>query len=124
MLREKLLTMVPKKLVTVEGKNCLPHQGKNILPRPRALLEKFAADAITNKALRQMLEETFWANGLGGKQLSARISRALKLLREHGLIKKEPHQNKYYLTQKGRLVTSALIQCLGARICDLAKMAA
>lgn len=105
------------------------YRGLEVMGKDRALLEsiadpKFAADAITNKALRQMLEETPWANGLTGKRLSARIGRALRLLREHGLIKKEPHQNKYYLTQKGRLVTSALIQCLGARVCDLAKLAA
>ena len=94
-----------------------------------ALLEavadsKFTVDALTNRALREMLENTPWANGLSGKQLSARVSRALRLLREHGLIKKVPKQNKYYLTQKGRLVTSALIQCLGARVCDLAKLVA
>jgi hypothetical protein len=105
------------------------YRGLDVSGKDRALLEavadsKFTVDAITNKALRQMFEGTPWANGLSGKRLSARISRNLRLLREHGLIKKEPKQNKYYLTQKGRLVTSALIQCLGARVCDLAKLAA
>jgi len=105
------------------------YRGLEATGKDRMLLEavadsKFTVDAITNKALRQMLEDTPWANGLSGKQLSARISRALRLLREHGLIKKEPKQNKYYLTQKGRLVTSALIQCLGARVCDLAQLVA
>jgi len=105
------------------------YRGLEVMGKDRMLLEavadpKFTVDAITNKALREMLENTSWANGLSGKQLSARISRALRLLREHGLIKKEAKQNKYYLTQKGRLATSALLQCLGARVCDLAKLAA
>jgi hypothetical protein len=105
------------------------YRGLDASGKDRTLLEavadsRFTVDAITNKSLRQMLEGTPWANGLSGKQLSARISRNLRLLREHGLIKKEPKQNKYYLTQKGRLVTGALVQCLGARVCDLAKLAA
>ena len=59
-----------------------------------------------------------------GRSLSGRISRHLRLLREHGIIKKLPNQHKYLLTAKGRLLTTALNQLLGANISDLSKLAA
>jgi hypothetical protein len=85
---------------------------------------KFNTDFITNKDLREMLESSPWANGLSGKKLSARVSRNLRLLREHGIIKKEPKQHSYRLTDKGRLITTAISQLLGAKLSDLAKLAA
>ena len=45
-------------------------------------------------------------------------------MREHGIIKKLPNQNKYMLTAKGRLLTAALSQFLGANLSDLSKLAA
>jgi hypothetical protein len=85
---------------------------------------KFIVDAITNKHLQLELGESTWANGLVGRSLSARVGRHLRLLREHGLIKKMPKQHKYMLTDKGRLLTSALNQFLGANLRDLSKLAA
>ena len=85
---------------------------------------KFNVDAITNKHLQTALAGSSWANGLSGRSLSAKISRHLRLLREHGLIKKLPNQHKYILTDKGRLLTTALGQFLGANVADLSKLAA
>ena len=85
---------------------------------------KFFADAITNKQLQAMLGISRWSNGLVGRGLSSRISRHLRLLREHGLIKKLPKQHRYVLTAKGRLLSTALNQFLGARVSDLSKLAA
>jgi len=85
---------------------------------------KYNVDAITNKHLQDVLVSSSWANHLSGRSLSARISRHLRLLREHGLIKKLPNQHKYILTDKGRLLTTALYQFLGAKVSDLAKMPA
>ena len=85
---------------------------------------KYSVDAITNKDLQLSLGNTVWANGLSGRGLSGRISRHLRLLREHGLIKKMPKQHKYLLTAKGRALTTALSECLGAKVSDLANLAA
>ena len=85
---------------------------------------KLFVDAITNKHLQEELGSSSWANGMSGRSLSGRISRHLRLLREHGLIKKMPNQHRYFLTDKGRLLTSALHQCLGAKVNDLSKLAA
>jgi hypothetical protein len=104
-------------------------RGLEVTGKDLALLQavadpKYFTDAITNKHLQSALAGTAWANGLEGRSLSARISRHLRLLREHGIIKKMPKQHRYVLTSKGRLLTSALGQFLGAKVSDLARLAA
>jgi hypothetical protein len=84
----------------------------------------FDVSAITNKELQKMLAGTPWAKNMSGKRLSARISRHLLLLREHGLIKKLPKQRKYTLTDKGRKITAALDAALSASVNDLLKLSA
>lgn len=85
---------------------------------------KYNVEPISNKRLREALCKSEWSKGHSGRSLSARISRHLRLLREHGLIKKLPNQHKYVLTDKGRKLTTALIQFLGAKVDDLNKLAA
>ena len=85
---------------------------------------KYNVDAITNKHLQVVLGNTPWANGLSGRNLSARIGRHLRLLREHGIIKKLPNQHRYILTDKGRLLTTAINQILGVKISDLSSLVA
>jgi predicted RNA-binding protein len=84
----------------------------------------FAVHGITNKGLREILKGLPWANNMSDKQLSARISRHLALLRKHGLIRKLPNQRKYALTDKGRKITAALSAALAASVNDLLKHAA
>lgn len=59
-----------------------------------------------------------------GIRLSSRISRHLRLLREHGIIKKLPNQRKYTLSEKGRKLTTALNAILAASTEKFIKMAA
>jgi DNA-binding HxlR family transcriptional regulator len=84
----------------------------------------FDVGAITNKELQKKLKDTSWANNMTGKKLSGKISRHLSLLREHGLIRKLPKQNKYALTAKGRKITTALEAALAASVNDLLHLAA
>lgn len=84
----------------------------------------FAVHAITNKELQRTLAGTAWAKGMSGKQLSGRISRHLRLLREQGLIKKLPKQRKYILTDKGRRITAALEAASATSVNELLKLAA
>jgi len=121
----EILSKVSKAVVS-GGKR---YRGLDVTGKDLALLQaiadpKFNVDAITNKHLQIELGNSKWANGLSGRSLSARIGRHLRLLREHGLIKKLPNQHRYILTAKGRLLTTALNQFLGANISDLAKLAA
>jgi len=122
---EEILAKVSKPLKS-NGKHyrALDVTGKD-LALLRAIADpKYNVDAITNKHLQTALAGSLWANGLTDKRLSARISRQLRLLREHGLIRKLPKQHKYMLSDKGRLLTTALNLFLGAKVSDLSNLAA
>ena len=84
----------------------------------------FRISGLTNKNLRQGLQGKQWAKGRTDKQLSARISRHLSLLRDHGIIKKLPKQHRYQLTEKGAKLTTALNALLAASTEQLIDMAA
>jgi DNA-binding HxlR family transcriptional regulator len=61
---------------------------------------EFTISGFTNKALRTLLPE----------QTSAQVSRLLKRLRVHKLIKKIGHRYKYYLTNLGRQVATTALK--------------
>jgi hypothetical protein len=84
----------------------------------------FTVSGITNAALRKKLRSTLWGAGRTDKQLSARVSRHLRLLRDHGLIRKVPNRHRYHLTDKGRQLTTALNAMLSASTEQLLDMAA
>jgi len=84
----------------------------------------FDVGAITNKQLQKFLKGTPWVKNMSGKQLSGRITRHLRLLRDHGIIRKLPNQRKYVLTDKGRKITTALDAALATSVEALLKQAA
>ena len=84
----------------------------------------FTVSGITNAALRKKLAASPWGAGRTDKQLSARVSRHFRLLRDHGLIRKVPSRNRYHLTHKGRQLTTALHAMLSASTEQLLDMAA
>jgi hypothetical protein len=96
--------------------------------KDRALLQaisapEFAVSGICNKTLRGKLEG-MPGYGMTDKQLSAKVSRQLRLLREHGLLRKMGKQKKYSLTKKGRELTAALNALLAVSTKQLMGMAA
>jgi len=115
---------------------CRPRQkdGRRVralepMGKDRALLEAisdpvFCISGITNKALRDILSKHPAYRGKTDKQLSAKVSRHLRLLRDHGLIRKCPRQRKYQLSQKGRELTTTLNALLAASTQQLMEMAA
>ncbi|MBV5318362.1 MAG: hypothetical protein JZU50_11205, partial [Desulfobulbaceae bacterium] len=84
----------------------------------------FRISGFTNKMLREHLPGTGSGARQTDKQLSARISRFLRLLRAHGVIRKLPRQNRYQVTTKGVRLTNALNAFLSASTENLLKMAA
>ena len=84
---------------------------------------EFRISGVTNKMLRQRLSNTRFGSGRTDKQLSAKISRHLRLLRAHGIIRKLPKQNRYQLTIKGVKLTNILNAFLAASTEKLMKMA-
>ena len=110
------------------------HDGRRIrgldpLGKDAALLQAISDPAlgvsgITNKALQCALGGTPWSNGKTDKALSARISRHLRLLRDQGVIRKLPRQNRYQLTDKGRKLTALISVLLAASTEQLLRMVA
>jgi hypothetical protein len=84
----------------------------------------YCISGLTNKLLREQLAGSNFIGKRNQKQSSAKISRHLRLLREHGLIRKLPRQNRYQLTLKGVRLTTLLNVILDASTEDLMKMAA
>jgi hypothetical protein len=85
---------------------------------------KHGVNGCSNTELRTVLGQQPWGKGYTDRQLSARISRHLCLLRNHGLIRKMPRQNRYQLTDAGRRLTTALAVALKASTQELMKIAA
>ncbi len=83
-------------------------------PRDLRLLEaisrgEFATAGFRNRDLRPHLHGN--TDALDSEQrhrLTARVTRQLRLLRAHGLIKKIPKTHRYQLTERGRLLTAAI----------------
>jgi hypothetical protein len=99
------------------------------LGKDRMLLQTFSDPmfqiaGMNNKQLRDKLQSTPWAGKMNDKQLSAKVSRHFRLLRDHGLIKKLPKQNRYMITDKGKQLTMALNALLAASTEELMKLAA
>jgi len=85
---------------------------------------KHGIEGLSNGDLREMLGKQTWGKKYAEKPLSARISRHLVLLRNHGLIRKMPRQNRYQLTDAGRQLTAALAVALKSSTKELMKIAA
>ena len=85
---------------------------------------KFTVSGLTNAELRDQLKGTAWAGARTEAQLSARITRHLRLLRDHGLIRKVPHRRRYHLTASGCQLTTAVLASLQASTRRLMELAA
>ncbi len=84
----------------------------------------FCVSGLSNCELREKLRQHSGYNKMSEKQLSAKVSRQLRLLRDHGLIRKLPRQKRYQITQKGRELTTALNALLSASTKQLMELAA
>ena len=82
---------------------------------------ELAISGFRNKDLREYLypAETRTEDKKELKRLSGKISRKIKLLRIHGLIRKMPRENRYCLTAKGQKI-AATLKC--ASVVDVEKL--
>jgi len=99
-------------------------------PLDVALLEtitrgEFAIGGFRNRDIRELLHPTpKQATKDDLRRISAKTSRQLRLLRDHGLIRKIPKTHRYQLTERGRQLTAALFATRKANIKQLLAMAA
>lgn len=84
-----------------------------------------AINGFRNKDLRKWLyPELEKVDEMQLKKFSGRITRRIKLLRIHGLIRKVPRANRYVLTERGQKFSCALITASTIDIKALTEMAA
>lgn len=81
---------------------------------------EFVITGLRNRDVRQLLYPGV-RTATARRQHASRVTRQLRLLRGHGLLRKVAHTHRYLLTAKGRSVIAAL---LAARQADTATLAA
>lgn len=86
---------------------------------------EWATAGVRNRDLRRILHPAkHLATVKEARKLSARISRLLRLLRAHGIIRKIPKSHRYRITDKGQQLTAALFAAREATVENLIKKAA
>jgi hypothetical protein len=86
---------------------------------------EFATAGFRNRDLRALLYPTPKTRSHDEeRRLSAKVSRQLRLLRAHGLIRKVQKSHRYRLTAKGQLLTAALFAARQASVKQLLALAA
>ena len=86
---------------------------------------EFATAGFRNRDIRDIIDPTsFAAPPEEQRRRAARISRRLRLLRAHGVIRKIQKTHRYTLTAKGQVLTAALFASRDASIKQLAALAA
>lgn len=84
---------------------------------------EFALNGFRNRHLRMALYGEA-KTPADRKRQSAAVSRQLRLLRDHQLIRKVSGTHRYLLTDKGRQITTALMAARQANVEELTKLAA
>lgn len=97
-------------------------------PADLALLEaisrgEFVPAGLRNRDLRHLLYPQPKTQ-VDARRLSGRVSRLLRLLRAHGIIRKIPKTHRYQITERGRLLTAAVRATRDANIKQLLRDAA
>jgi hypothetical protein len=83
-------------------------------PQDHALLAavnrgEFTINGLRNRDLQALLYSSAPKTKSDQRRRSAAISRKLRLLRAHGLIRKLPHTHRYQVTGNGRLILNAIL---------------
>lgn len=69
---------------------------------------EFMLNGLRNRDIVAALDGTLATDPTQRKRRSAQVSRQLRLLRGHGLLKKVPKTHRYQVTDRGRLILTAL----------------
>lgn len=75
---------------------------------------EFVLNGFRNADLRAQLYDAPAADATEEKRRSAAVSRRIRLLRAHGLIRKAPKSHRYHLTPRGRTIICAVLNANAA----------
>ena len=84
---------------------------------------EFNLNGFRNRDLQLFLYSGQAANDVEGKRRCAAVSRKLRILRAHGLIKKVTHTHRYLLTDEGRIAITAISAAQRATVQQLSRAA-
>jgi hypothetical protein len=84
---------------------------------------EFVLNGFRNRDLRPLLHGPAPADAAALRRQSAAVTRQLRLLRAHGLIRKVPRTHRYIVSDKGRTAITALLAARQADAATLAKAA-
>ena len=103
-------------------------RGLRLLREDNALLlaisrGEFNLNGFRNRDVRELLHPGKLTDPAQAKRPMAAISRKLRMLRAHGLIKKVNKTHRYLLTDHGRIVITALSAAQHATVSQLSKAA-
>ena len=86
---------------------------------------EFATAGFRNRDIRHLIDPaSFTAAPDEQRRRAAKITRRIRLLRAHGIIRKIPKTHRYLLTERGQLLTAALFATRDANIKQLVALAA
>jgi hypothetical protein len=108
--------------------NGRPVRGLRVLGEDNELLlavsrGEFNLNGFRNRDLQRLLHEGRPADAAEGKRRCAAMSRKLRMLRAHGLIKKVSHTHRYHLTDDGRVAIAAISAAQRATVAQLSRAA-
>jgi hypothetical protein len=85
---------------------------------------EFAINGFRNRDLLPLLYAKRPSDAAGVKRLAAKVTRQIRLLRAHGVIKKIPKTHRYELTAAGRTTINAVLTASNTQISKLTQLAA
>jgi hypothetical protein len=85
---------------------------------------EFTINGLRNRDLQALLWGAKAPNEAEARKRSARVSRLIRMLRAHGLLRKVPHTHRYQVTDHGRKALTAIATARRATVAELFKLAA
>jgi len=123
-LRSVLESVTQRKRKRGRSVRALDPTGKDLQLLNAIADPRFAIGGFANKDLRALLVDTIRYAHKTEKQRSGITSRSIRLLRDHGVVRKLPKSRRYQLTPHGRQLVTALQAALAASTEQLMAIAA
>jgi hypothetical protein len=100
-----------------------PFQGSDLALLQAVGHGEFLINGLRNKNLQTLLFAQAPNSAVEKRRRSARVSRQIRLLRAHGILRKVARENRYHVTASGRQIITAVLAARQATVSHLSKAA-
>ena len=100
-----------------------PFQGSDLALLQAVAHGEFLIHGLRSKNLQTLLFAQAPNSALEKRRRSARVSRQIRLLRAHGILRKVARENRYHVTPSGRQIITAVLAARQATVSHLSKAA-